>query len=84
MKSITKILLVSAVAVAAIAISAAPSEAAKRKAKAPAPCTPGMLCTAPNSGGLSKIMACGGDGKWYQAIFTPWCVTGTVCPAACS
>jgi hypothetical protein len=82
MTSIAKILLVGAVAVTAIAISAAPSEAAKRM-KAPAPCTPGMLCTAP-AAGVSKIMACGGDGKWYQAIFTPWCVTGTICPATCS
>lgn len=84
MKSITKFLLAGAVAVAVIAISAAPSEAAKKKAKAAAPCMAGMLCTsAETSHGWSKVMICGGDGKWYQALFTPWCVTGGICPPAC-
>ncbi len=86
MKSISKFLLAGAVAVAMIAISAAPSEAAKKKAKAKAaaPCTPGMVCTGKAaSGGLSPVMACGGDGKWYPAVFTPWCVTGGLCPPAC-
>ena len=84
MKNITKFLLVGAVAVTAIALSAVPSEAAKKKAKAMAPCTPGMTCTAPgSSGGLSKVMACGGDGKWYPALFTPYCMTGGICPPAC-
>ena len=79
MKTITKFLLVSAVAVAAIAISAAPSEAAKKKAKVAAPCQPGVLCTMP----ATNVMVCGLDGKWYQALFTPICV-GAVCPAKCS
>ena len=83
MKSITKFLLVGAVAVTAIAISAAPSEAAKKKAKAAAPCTPTTLCTAPGSSNVGNIMICGGDGKWYPAIFTPWCVNGTICPPRC-
>ena len=84
-KSITKLLLVGAVAVAAIAISAAPSEAAKKKkVKVAAPCSAGTLCTgATFSPGYSHIMVCGGDGKWYQAIFTPVCLSGTPCPAAC-
>ena len=85
MKSITKLLLVGAVAVAAIAISAAPSEAAKKKkAKVAGPCTAGTLCTgAATSPGVSPIMVCGGDGKWYQAMFTPVCLSGFHCPAAC-
>ena len=81
MKSLSKFLLVGAVAVMAIAISAAPSEAAKhsKKMAAPKPCPmPGALCTMPNT----HVMACAGDGKWYQAIFTPICV-GPICPPAC-
>ena len=78
MKSISKLLILGTFAVAAIALSAAPSEAAKKKAKKMAPCTPGMTCTAPDS----MVKVCGGDGKWYQAIFTPVCV-GPVCPAKC-
>jgi hypothetical protein len=81
MKSITKALLVCAVAVTAIAISAAPSEAAKHKAKAAASCTPGMTCTMGSGAGPNKVMACGGDGKWYGALFTPYCVG--ICPPAC-
>lgn len=84
MKSLSKILLVSAVVVTAFAMSAVPSEAAKKKKMAaPAPCTPGSLCTAPHDANVNKVMACGGDGKWYQALFTPWCLKGTICPAAC-
>ena len=56
----------------------------EKKAKAAAPCMAGMLCTsAETSHGWSKVMICGGDGKWYQALFTPWCVTGGICPPAC-
>ena len=77
MKTITKFLLVSAVAVTAIAISAVPSEAKKKK-KAAAGCQPGVLCTMPTT----HVMVCGLDGKRYQALFTPVCV-GAVCPAKC-
>jgi hypothetical protein len=79
MKSITKLLLVGAVAVMAMAISVAPSEAKRhKKMAAPAPCQPGVLCTMP----ATNVMVCGLDGKRYQALFTPTCV-GPVCPAAC-
>jgi hypothetical protein len=81
MKSLTKVLLVGAVAVMAMAVSVAPSEAKKhKKMAAPAPCSPaGVLCTTPTT----NVMVCGLDGKWYQALFTPVCV-GPVCPAKCS
>jgi hypothetical protein len=80
MKSFTKLLLVGAVAVMAMAVTVAPSEAKRhKKMAAPAPCMPGMLCTTPNA----HVMACGGDGKWYQAIFTPFCA-GPICPPKCS
>ena len=82
MKSIAKFLLVSAVAVTAIALSAAPSEAAKKKAKAAATCHPAYLCSSDCNGGTCKVNICGGDGKWYQALFTPFC-TGA-CPPSCS
>lgn len=81
MKSLSKLLLVGAVAVMAVAISVAPSEAAKKKMKkmaAPPPCQPGLLCTTPTT----NVMVCGLDGKWYQALFTPVCV-GPVCPPKC-
>jgi hypothetical protein len=82
MKSMTKILLVSAIAVTAIAISAAPSEAAKKKRMAAqASCHPAYLSSSDCTGGLCKVNICGGDGKWYWAMFTPWCVS-PVCPAA--
>jgi hypothetical protein len=82
MKHVTKFLLTGTFAVAAIALSAAPSEAAKRKAKASS-CTPGWTCTAPGSNaGWNKVMACGGDGKWYPALFTPYCAM-PFCPPRC-
>ena len=85
MKSLTRILLVGAVAVMAIAVSAAPSEAAKKKAKkAAATCgQAGTLCSAECVGTGCKVKVCGGDGKLYQAIFTPVCLTAAVCPKAC-
>jgi hypothetical protein len=80
MKSLSKLLLVGAVAVMAVAISAAPSEAAKRgkRMKAePAKCMPGLTCSMG-----SKVMACGGDGKWYPAVWTPVCLQ-PFCPPKC-
>ena len=81
MKSLSKLLLIGAVAVMAIAVSVSSSEAkGHKKMAAPKPCPlPGALCTMPNS----HVMACAGDGKWYQAIFTPICV-GPLCPPKCS
>lgn len=80
MKSLSKLLLVSAVAVMALAVMVAPSEAAKKKKKMAAakPCVSGALCTTPKT----NVLVCGVDGKWYQAVFTPTCV-GAVCPAKC-
>jgi hypothetical protein len=79
MKSLSKLLLVGAVAVMAIAGSAVPSEAkGKRAKKAPAPCMPGLTCSTPDS----KVLACGGDGKWYPALFTPVCIQ-PFCPPRC-
>jgi hypothetical protein len=81
MKSISKILLVCAVAVSAIALSGASAEAAKKKGKSAA-CTPGALCTAACVGAQCKLNVCGGDGKLYQAMITPFCWTPG-CPAKC-
>ncbi len=77
MKSIAKILFVGACAVAAVSLTTVSSEAAKKKGKAAAACTPTMLCSA-----SGKVMVCGGDGKWYQALVTPVCVE-PLCPAKC-
>ena len=76
MKSLAKFLLVGTVAVMAVAVTAAPSEAAKKK-KGAALCTPGFICS---TGG--KVMACGGDGKWYAAVLTPVCFE-PFCPPKC-
>jgi hypothetical protein len=82
MKSISKILFVCAVAVSAIAMSGASAEAAKKKGKA-ASCTAGTLCSTACVGVQCRVNVCGGDGKWYQAMFTPVCWTPG-CPAKCS
>jgi hypothetical protein len=85
MKSISRILLVGAVAVMAIAISAAPSEAAKKKRMkgARAGTYYGELCSLPTaSPGVSAVMIWGYDRKWYQAAVTPTCLQ-PVCPVSC-
>ena len=80
MKTISKLLLVGAVAVVAIAVSAAPSEAKKKAAKMAA-CTPMMTCSTACKGGACSVMACGVDGKRYPAI-PPVC-TQPFCPPGC-
>jgi len=84
MKSVSKLLLASAVAMMAIAISVAPSEAAKKKKKAAKPeaCAVGMLCSTACTSGICRVNVCGADRKWYQALFTPVCFTPG-CPPAC-
>jgi hypothetical protein len=79
MKSISKFLLVGAVAVMAIAVSAVPSEAKKmKKAKGPAPGTYwGQTCTAPGS----KVMVWGHDKKWYPGVWQT--CAAPFCPPAC-
>ena len=71
MKSLSRILLLSAVAVAAIAVSAAPSEAAKKKAAKA--CTAGASCV--SKAGVRQF--CDGSGKWV-AVLAPAC-TGAAC-----
>ena len=85
MKSIARVLLVSAVAVMAIAVSAVPSEAAKKRAKGMASGTYyGQLCTTPSvKAGFGAVMIWGYDNKWYQAAVTPACVQPW-CPVACT
>jgi hypothetical protein len=82
MKSLAKLLLLSAVAVMAIAVSAAPSEAAKKKAKAakpPSDCSAvGASCT---MGGTNVVHFCAGTKKWTPVLMPP-CV-GPGCPPPC-
>jgi hypothetical protein len=75
MKSMTKILLLGAVAVTALAISVAPSEAKKRAPKA---CMPGATCTMAKTG---VVHHCAGDRKWV-AVLLPAC-QGPGCPPRC-
>lgn len=87
MTSITKILMLGAVAALTVAFTAAPSEAAKRK-RAPAS-TPVAACTGPNLcsfdcvGNGCKVNFCAPDGKWYWSMVTPYCLTGA-CPQSCT
>jgi hypothetical protein len=80
MKALSKLLLVGAVALMAVAVTAVPSDAKGKKGKKaePAPCTPGWTCSTPDS----KVMACGGDRKWYPALWTPVCLQ-PFCPPKC-
>ena len=87
MKSITKLLLVGAIAVLAIAVTAVPSDAAKKKkmaaAAAPAPCAVGTICKgACDANQACQVNVCAADGKWTPAFLTPVCF-GPACPAAC-
>jgi len=68
MKSLSKVLLVGAIAVMAIAVSVAPSEAKKKKMKGPAPGTyVGQLCS---TGGKVMICASGGTAGRHGSIST--------------
>ena len=87
MKSISKILLVGAIAVMAIAVTAVPSDAAKKKkmaeAAAPAPCVVGTICKGTcDANQACAVNVCAADGKSYPAFLTPVCF-GAACPAAC-
>jgi hypothetical protein len=76
MKSMTKILLLGAVAVVAVAISVAPSEA--RTKRAPKACMPGAICTMAKTG---VVHHCAGDRKLVPVLL-PAC-QGSGCPPHC-
>ncbi len=83
MKAITSVLMAGAVAAVALAVTVAPSEAAKKKRMAkPATCTAPATCSFDCVGGGCKINFCAGDGKWYWALLTPYCL-GDLCPPKC-
>ena len=82
MKSFAKLLLIGAVAVMAIAASAAPSEAAKKKNTAKEACSDTALCSSNCNSANCQINFCGADQKRYQAVLTPYCLTGN-CPPKC-
>ena len=73
LKTISKFVLVAAVAATAVSFST-PSFAAKKKKKAAAPAT----CVAPKytattcANGLCNMAWCGLDGKWYPSLMMCW------------
>jgi len=73
LKTISKFVLVAAVAATAVSF-ATPSFAAKKKAKAAAP----AACVAPKytmgacTNGLCSMTRCGLDGKWYPSLMMCW------------
>jgi hypothetical protein len=85
MTTISKCLMMGAVAVMAIAVSAVPSEAKKRHhMKKISACIPGSACTGlpnPDQQGRGTVYMCGGDGKWV-AHLSPGC-SGPGCPPPC-
>jgi hypothetical protein len=83
MKSITKVLLIGAIAVMTIALTAIPSEAAKKKkgvVKASAGCS--GVCATHCEKGTCNVNVCGVDGQWHIAILTPVCIQNR-CPPPC-
>lgn len=74
LKTISKFVLVAAVAATAVSFST-PSYAAKKKkvAAAPATCTAWQYKTAQcNNLGWCSMQRCGLDGKWYPSLMACW------------
>jgi hypothetical protein len=74
LKTISKFVLVAAVAAVAVSFST-PSYAAKKKkmAAAPATCTAWQYKTAQcNNLGWCSMQRCGLDGKWYPSLMACW------------
>lgn len=77
LKTISKFVLVAAVAATAVSFST-PSFAAKKKA-APTTCVAPKYTTGACAGGLCKMNRCGLDGKWYPSLIMcvePFCPKG--------
>jgi predicted RNA-binding Zn ribbon-like protein len=74
LKTISKFVLVAAVAAMAVSFST-PSYAAKKKkmAAAPTACTAWQYKTAQcNNLGWCSMQRCGLDGKWYPSLMACW------------
>jgi hypothetical protein len=72
LKTISKFVLVAAVAAFAMSFST-PTYAAKKKAAAPATCVAWQYKTAQcNNLGWCSMQRCGLDGKWYPSLMACW------------
>ena len=71
LKTISKFVLVAAVAATAVSFST-PSFAAKKKAAAPATCVAPKYTTAACNNGLCTMTWCGLDGKQYPSLMMCW------------
>ena len=71
LKTISKFVLVAALAVTAVSF-ATPSYAAKKKAAAPAACVAPKYTTGTCNNGLCTMTRCGLDGKQYPSLVMCW------------
>lgn len=71
LKTISKVVLVAAVAATAVSF-ATPSFAAKKKAAAPVACVAPKYTTAACNNGLCAMTWCGLDGKQYPSLMMCW------------
>ena len=73
LKTISKFVLVAAVAATAVSFSTPSYAAKKKKAAAPATCTAWQYKTATcNNLGWCTMQRCGLDGKWYPSLMACW------------
>ena len=70
LKTISKFVLVAAIAATAVSFST-PSFAAKKKAAA-ATCVVGQYTTGACANNWCKMSRCGLDGKWYPSLMACW------------
>ena len=71
LKTISKFVLVAAVAATAVSFST-PSYAAKKKAAAPAACVPWQYTKSECHSHGVPHERCGLDGKWYPSLLMCW------------
>jgi hypothetical protein len=77
LKTISKFVLVAAVAATAVSFSTPTYAKKAKKAAAPATCVPPKHMTGTCTNGLCTMTFCGLDGKWYPSLMMCW---EPVCP----
>ena len=72
LKTISKFVLVAAVAATAVSFSTPSYAAKKKKAAAPAACVPWSYTKSECHGTVCHMNRCGLDGKWYPSLLMCW------------
>lgn len=72
MKTISKFILVAAVAATAVSFSTPSFAAKKKKAAAPATCVAWTYTKTQCANGVCGMNRCGLDGKWYPSLMHCW------------